>query len=775
MTRRFQNLLPLGLLATWSLVVALCVLSGVMPQEASAWDAGTASRAHDAAPGTGGENRISILDTRLKWADSVGANSSRFADCPAGYKNTGATCFRLADTRSNPSVLATCPTDYVNTGSTCYREPFIYNAASQDPQCPSGYGYTGVSCYREPYIYSAPSKFATCPAGYDNTLSSCYRGPDTQPLDVYRASCSGTNIGLICVGGSFSCAIGDSQAAGFCTKACPAGYNNTGSSCLRPASSLSLSSASCSSGYFKGALSRCYQNCQAGFTNTGEFCNRAPDTVALTASSVTCSTGYFKGLTGRCNKSCDPGFTNTGEFCQRDAKTLPLADNATCPAGYTFGSVGRCNRACPAGYTNTGETCFLPADTLSASSMTCYATEQLVSDSGFPKCYTRPTCPAGYDFFALRCYATASATGLSGSVERTAISTIVHSVKQSGNTHLWVVNQALDLLRKEDPAGQTALGAFVNQLRNAGPVRQQWEQGLWDADTPAYADAEGHQGTHFFNAAKKDRNGDFTPFTTYIPALDNKFACKNSRDCAAAQLKNLAGFRLTDTNPQTQQTAAYHLGLALHYLTDATQPMHTSGWSGVDIPTNGHPQWEYYVPQIQHLFTVDRQARNLRFLDWQGQGINLDNPNNVFYQAALKSNGFAPRLARALHVDGGAGIVSIQAFNGIGPYTGYNFYNDAEIDTLTGEILQDAYQSTAAYLAAVWKTHFQAALRRTCDVDNNGVIDRLDINAIMAARNTPALGLDDPRDADGDGAIDANDARQCALRCTVASCALATR
>ncbi len=774
MTSLFQKFLQSGQLATWGLVAALCLLGAIAPKEARAWDAGTESRAHKADASTGGENPISILDTRLKWAESVGTNSSRVSDCPAGYTNNGVTCGRGAETLSAPSLLATCPAGFTNTGVSCYREAYIYDAASQNPTCPTGYSYTGVSCYRGPYIYTAPSKAATCPSGYTNTGVSCYRGPDSYAR-TYGASCSGRNIGLICSGGSFSCPRGGSLNSGVCSLSCATGYTNTGLTCLRPASTLALNTASCPGGYFKGALNRCYQTCDAGFTNTGEFCNRGPDTVALSNASVTCSAGYSKGLTGRCNKVCDAGFTNTGEFCQRDAQTLSLAGNASCPLGYFMGTFGRCNKACPAGYTNTGETCFLPASTLTASSMSCYATEELITIAGIPRCYSKPICPAGYGYFGLRCYVTAGATGLGASVERTAVSTIVHSVKQSGNTHLWVVNQALDLLQKEDPSGLTPLGAFVNELRKSKTVRQQWEQGLWDADTPAYADADGHQSTHFYNAAKKDRNGAFTPFDTYFPASDNKFGCKNARACAAAQLTNVAGFRLDETNPLTKQTAAYHLGLALHYMTDATQPMHTSGWSGAAIPTNGHPQWEYYVPQIQHKFTVDSQTRNPRFLDWQAQGLDLDNPSIVLHRAALKSNGFAPRLAKALNVDGGAGIVTILGFNGIGPYTGFNFYNDDAVDALTGEILQEAYQSTAAYLAAVWKTYFQVALHRTCDVDGNGNIDRLDLNAIMAARNMPASGAADARDADGNGTIDANDARQCALRCTLANCASANR
>lgn len=57
----------------------------------------------------------------------------------------------------------------------------------------------------------------------------------------------------------------------------------------------------------------------------------------------------------------------------------------------------------------------------------------------------------------------------------------------------------------------------------------------------------------------------------------------------------------------------------------------------------------------------------------------------------------------------------------------------------------------------------------TCDVDNDGDIDKNDINAITLKRNTPAS-PPDSRDADGDGIITVLDARVCATKCTRALC-----
>jgi predicted extracellular nuclease len=58
------------------------------------------------------------------------------------------------------------------------------------------------------------------------------------------------------------------------------------------------------------------------------------------------------------------------------------------------------------------------------------------------------------------------------------------------------------------------------------------------------------------------------------------------------------------------------------------------------------------------------------------------------------------------------------------------------------------------------------------DVDGDGDIDRNDINAITAARNTNPNGPFDPRDANGDGRIDLNDVRFASTICTRTGCAV---
>ncbi len=63
------------------------------------------------------------------------------------------------------------------------------------------------------------------------------------------------------------------------------------------------------------------------------------------------------------------------------------------------------------------------------------------------------------------------------------------------------------------------------------------------------------------------------------------------------------------------------------------------------------------------------------------------------------------------------------------------------------------------------------AQSQRCNVDLDGDVDQVDIGLIVAARNMPASGPDDPRDADGNGIVNVVDARRCVLICTLAGCA----
>ncbi len=77
--------------------------------------------------------------------------------------------------------------------------------------------------------------------------------------------------------------------------------------------------------------------------------------------------------------------------------------------------------------------------------------------------------------------------------------------------------------------------------------------------------------------------------------------------------------------------------------------------------------------------------------------------------------------------------------------------------------------ATLLYLSMGFSSLAHAAV---CDVDTDGDVDQLDLRLIIGARNTPAVGPDDPRDADGDGAIKVLDARTCVRQCNLPRCAI---
>ena len=86
-------------------------------------------------------------------------------------------------------------------------------------------------------------------------------------------------------------------------------------------------------------------------------------------------------------------------------------------------------------------------------------------------------------------------------------------------------------------------------------------------------------------------------------------------------------------------------------------------------------------------------------------------------------------------------------------YTGVN----AGIDTISA--------SVGSLFDTATKTWTNVQVLR-CDVNGDKAINRADTTLIMAAKNKAASGPTDPRDADGNGIINANDARQCTLQFT---------
>ena len=355
------------------------------------------------------------------------------------------------------------------------------------------------------------------------------------------------------------------------------------------------------------------------------------------------------------------------------ASQLPTT---SCPAG-TDSYGGLCYAACPANWSRTAVcTCKGPG------------IFDLWTDCGKFGASSMParTCPAGKDSYGGLCYAGCPA----GSV-RTAVSTCEHHLSWRANTHLYVVTGAVDLLSRlaSDPVAAKA----VSRMRDA-TCRERWESGLWDADDGEMAETGGARGSHFYNGAGRDFWGNVTKTITYLfpPGI------QGTDQLGKGTARTNAKTHMEAVGDMTSGNYCYQLGLALHYMSDMTQPMHSSSFSAVDIATSLHAVFEDYIGNIQGRFpssTVNWDGR------WKGSSHD-----DVFHLAAVKANGLAPGLEKALRYNGTICTMMSEAPTSSSPmvaYTGNCFIHEPVVDAKAGELLQDAYQSIASYIYAAFK------------------------------------------------------------------------
>ena len=439
---------------------------------------------------------------------------------------------------------------------------------------------------------------------------------------------------------------------------CPTGYHNIGiAGCGRTADSFSTPSQLAS--------------CPSGYSNTGLTCFRGVDT-------------YKKSCFSR---GCNSGYTDMGCFCARGADTLS-ASSMTCPAGYFKDDVvKRCHKTCPAGYTQTGETCFRGVDTKGPSSFICNANEHIGKGLLANKCYPNPgPCSADREEYGVPGASLCFKKCPAGS-HRTAVSTCVHDVKWRGNTHLYVVRGGLQLLSTSaDPVAKKAYQTMTTE-----PCKSSWEQGLWDADDPdgALVDRPDSSskggGTHFYNASGKDAWGKPTSTVTYkIAGVEANFK-GNARTNAAKYMTQAGDLTKTPTGDQ-----CHALGLALHFETDMTQPMHATAFSALEIPTMLHAALEEYVPTIQ--------ARYGPVGNWDQRWKGMD-ADNVLYQTSLKSGQLSPAFMAPMDYKGT--ICSMNPETGA-LYTGMCFVGVQAVDDAVGVVLREGYQDTASYIYAAF-------------------------------------------------------------------------
>jgi phospholipase C len=184
------------------------------------------------------------------------------------------------------------------------------------------------------------------------------------------------------------------------------------------------------------------------------------------------------------------------------------------------------------------------------------------------------------------------------------------ATNETDSTHLWIVNRALDILARhgDDPVAARAIG-----MLNDASCRTNWQQGLLDADFKAP-----YNGGRFdlpvpASNAKILLAGTSWKSHFYDPDTQQNYEGEESPTA------------YTETNAHAKNALAgglgtaescYELGLALHFYTDLTQPMHAANFTFKNRPVGLHSNLEGYAVEIQDRYTLS---------DWGGTpAANID-------------------------------------------------------------------------------------------------------------------------------------------------------
>jgi hypothetical protein len=334
-----------------------------------------------------------------------------------------------------------------------------------------------------------------------------------------------------------------------------------------------------------------------------------------------------------------------------------------CPEGSELYG-GMCYKRCPEGWHRTAV-------------ITCQKDGSVRIDTSASKYGEtgRPSCPSGTDMYGGLCY-----FGCPAGSKRTAVSTCEHLVRWRANTHLFIVNRALALLARESDSISTGAVSKLSGVDSS--CRLQWETGLWDADNGELADIK-KKGSHFYNVDGVDIFGHVTTSKTYVLAgkSEDKYGTASSN----------ALLRVGSAGSLQTGAQCYEFGLALHYFTDITQPMHASGFSGGDVPLGLHSAWEDYVGKVQLTFPTN--------LAWDRALIGL-RPEQVIDFTAGFSGNYAQSLLSIVTKGVGA-ICTFSPEPGI-LYTGACFANRQEVDDNIRLLLIVAAQRTADFIHSVF-------------------------------------------------------------------------
>ena len=243
-----------------------------------------------------------------------------------------------------------------------------------------------------------------------------------------------------------------------------------------------------------------------------------------------------------------------------------------------------------------------------------------------------------------------------------------------GNTHLWIVNNAVKLLSTSTASVDKAIVKALNDPM----CKSAWEDGLWETDCSSAVDGCSSDpslgdpprlGSHFYNDNGKDYFGSSSSCETYLILTECQTADGTAR-------KNAAEFveKVTDLG---STSSCHYLGNALHYFTDTTMPFHASGLSAASLflPPDLHGKWENWVGTQHGAFPAVG--------NWSKTGVN-GSADALVDATSTQSFGHMKPFFEAMDLSPGSVSWSTNQFG-------------STLDALDA-MLQDAFQETASYL-----------------------------------------------------------------------------
>ncbi|MDQ0416693.1 phospholipase C [Croceifilum oryzae] len=236
-----------------------------------------------------------------------------------------------------------------------------------------------------------------------------------------------------------------------------------------------------------------------------------------------------------------------------------------------------------------------------------------------------------------------------------------HPHEEGTNSHLWIVSRSIDIMT----------GSNEVQSQEVSLLKK-WKddlaQGLYDADHIVTYNNFGTFSSHFY---------DPDTGSSYLPGV------KTAKETGVKYF-HMAGeaYRSKDV-----KQAFYYLGLSLHFLTDLTQPMHSSNFTSATMPWGFHSKFEDFV---------DSFKENYKVTDHVGYWNFSNTAEGWLHKAAVQSKKDAP------------GILNSQVFDWYTRATFSDYYAAKwreEVIPTAGKRLIEAQRTTAGFLHFWFETY----------------------------------------------------------------------